>query len=76
VPEQPKMNKHSWFRDGKLRRVHDPHVAPLNALVVAWRQEGRDVPRVDPDLGGVYSRILFLHESPGPASSEGTAARS
>jgi uracil-DNA glycosylase len=24
---------------------------------------------VDPDSGGIFSRILFLHESPGPASS-------
>lgn len=51
--------------------MHGPHVGPLNALVVAWRQEGLDVPWVDPDLGGVHSRILFLHESPGPASSTG-----
>lgn len=65
------MNKHSWFREDKLSRVHDPHVAPLNALVVAWRREGLDVPWVDPDLGGIHSRILFLHESPGPASSTG-----
>jgi uracil-DNA glycosylase len=63
------MNEHSWFREGKLSRVHDPHVAPLNALVKAWRQQGRDVPWVDPDLGGIHSRILFLLESPGPASS-------
>jgi uracil-DNA glycosylase len=65
------MNKHSWFREDKLSRLHDPHVEPLNALVAAWRQEGRDVPWVDPDLGGIHSRILFLHESPGPASSTG-----
>ncbi len=62
------MNKRSWLREDKLSRVHNPHVASLNALVVAWWQEGLDVPWVDPDLGGIHSRILFLHESPGPAA--------
>jgi uracil-DNA glycosylase len=71
VAGQPKADKRSPFWEDKLSRVHDPHVAPLNALVEAWRREGRDVPWVDPDLGGVHSRILFLHESPGPASSTG-----
>lgn len=27
------------------------------------------MPWADPDSGGMHSRILFLHESPGPASS-------
>jgi SnoaL-like polyketide cyclase len=38
---------------------------------VSYRGEGRDVPWADPDLGGIYSQILFLRESPGPASSAG-----
>lgn len=66
VPEQPRMNKDPAFVAGKLGRVHDAHVQPLNALVEAWRREGRDVPWADPDLGGIYSRILFLRESPAP----------
>jgi hypothetical protein len=71
MADQPRMNRDAGFRAGKLGRVGDPHVRLLNALVERWRGEGRDVPWVDPDLGGVASRILFLHESPGPASSSG-----
>jgi uracil-DNA glycosylase len=66
---EPRMNRDSAFLADKLRRVHDPRVAPLNRLVEAWRAEGRQVPWADPDSGGVHSRILFLHESPGPAAS-------
>jgi hypothetical protein len=36
-----------------------------------WRGEHRDVPWIDPDSGGIHSRILFLLESPGPKSSTG-----
>lgn len=63
------MNADPDFLSQKLRRLRDPHVAPLNALVDLWCQQGRAVPWVDPDSGGVGSRILFLLESPGPASS-------
>jgi uracil-DNA glycosylase len=63
------MNKDALFLAGKLRRLHDPHVAPLTELIESWRGEGRPVPWADPDSGGVHSKILFLHESPGPASS-------
>src|SRR5216684_6672012 len=66
---QPRMNRDSGFLADKLSRVHDEHVRPLNVLVERWRREGRDVPWADPDLGGIHSRILFLLESPGPASS-------
>ena len=69
VPARPKMNSDPDFLAEKIGRIHDLHVAPLNALVEQWRQEGRAVPWVDPDSGGVDSRILFLLESPGPASS-------
>jgi uracil-DNA glycosylase len=71
VPAQPQMNTNSEFLAGKRSRVHDAHVEPLTVLVERWRREGRDVPWVDPDLGGIHSRILFLLESPGPASSTG-----
>jgi hypothetical protein len=63
------MNRDPGFLADKLSRVHNEHVRPLNVLVERWRREGRDVPWADPDLGGIHSRILFLHESPGPASS-------
>lgn len=65
------MNKDRRFRADKESRVLDEHVAPINTLVLAWRLEGRDVPWADPDLGGIRSRILFLHESPGPAAAAG-----
>jgi hypothetical protein len=62
------MNRDPGYLADKLKRVHDEPVRPLNAVVEQWR---RDVPWADPDLGGVHSRILFLLESPGPASSAG-----
>ena len=65
------MNRDRGYLADKLKRVHDEPAGPLNALVEQWRGEGRDVPWADPDLGGVHSRILFLLESPGPASSAG-----
>lgn len=68
---QPRMNKDAGFLAAKLARVHDPHVRPLNDLVEHWRREGHQVPYADPDSGGVRSKILFLHESPGPRSSPG-----
>jgi hypothetical protein len=49
----------------KLRRVHDPQVRPLNERVERWRREGHQVPYADLDSGGVRSRVVFLHESPG-----------
>lgn len=71
VSAQPRMNGDEAFRSAKLRRLREPHVWPLNGLVEKWVEEGRQVPWVDPDLGGIHSRILFLLESPGPASSTG-----
>jgi hypothetical protein len=63
------MNRDPVFLEGKHRCLHDPHLTPLTALIESWRKEGRLVPWADPDSGGVHSKILFLHESPGPASS-------
>lgn len=65
----PRMNRDPAFLADKQRQAHDPQIAPLNLLVEAWRAEGRQVPWADPDSGGVHSRILFLHESPGPAAA-------
>jgi hypothetical protein len=63
------MNDNRRVLVRKRRRVHEPHVQPLNELVEHWRQEGRQVPWADPDSGGIHSKILFLLESPGPAAS-------
>ena len=40
MAEGPRMNKDPEFLAAKLRRVHDPHVRPLNELVDRWRQAG------------------------------------
>jgi uracil-DNA glycosylase len=66
---RPRMNEEQAFRDAKLRRIYEPHVRPLNELVDRWRSDVRPVPYADPDSGGVHSKILFLHESPGPKAS-------
>jgi uracil-DNA glycosylase len=71
MSEQPRMNKDPEFLAGERRRVGEPHVQPLNALIEHWRQEGRKVPWADPGSGGIHSKIVFLHESPGPAASAG-----
>lgn len=63
------MNRDRAFLADKLSRIHDPHIAPLNGPVEAWHAQGMQVPWADPDSGGIHSRILFLHESPGPAAS-------
>jgi uracil-DNA glycosylase len=67
----PKMHQDRAFLAAKKRRVGEPHVLPLNDLAgrIAERT-GRDVPQADPDSGGIHSRILFLHESPGPKSPD------
>jgi hypothetical protein len=71
MPAEPCMNRDPAFLANKKSRLQDPHIAPLNALVQTWRADRIPVPWVDPDSGGVHSRILFLHESPGPAASAG-----
>jgi uracil-DNA glycosylase len=65
------MNKDPVLLAEKRRRVHEPHVRSLNTLVERWKEGGRQVPWADPDSGGIHSKILFLHESPGPAASPG-----
>lgn len=52
----------------KRRRIDDSAVAPLNALVRAWRSADttKSLPWFDPDDGGVRARLLILMESPAP----------
>ena len=69
MSEQPQMNRNPEFLARKRRRVHDPHVRPLNTLVDRWNGDRLRVPYADPDSGGIHARILFLHESPGPRAS-------
>lgn len=69
VAVRPRMNGDPAFLRAKLDRVMEPHVRPLNTLIARWNEAGRPVPWADPDSGGTASRILFLHESPGPAAA-------
>ena len=69
MSEQPQMNRNPEFLARKRRRVYDPHVRPLNALVDRWNGDRLQVPYADPDSGGIHARILFLHESPDPRAS-------
>jgi len=67
-PRLPLSRAHQ-FRDvvaDKRRRIHDPHVAPLNRLVEEINA-GREhlAPWFDPDGGGTSARVLFLLENPG-----------
>jgi hypothetical protein len=71
---EPKANGFTDVVADKLRRVCDPHVAPLNGLADAingGRGEHR-APWFDPDGGGTAARVLFLLENPGRRA---TAAR-
>jgi hypothetical protein len=64
MPDQPRMNKDPEFVAGKLRRVHDPHVQRLNALVDQWNGKrlwnGKllRAPYADPDSGGIYATAV------------------
>jgi uracil-DNA glycosylase len=69
----PKAHRFPDVVADKRRRVHDPHVAPLNRLVEEMNT-GRAhlAPWFDPDGGGTSAHVLFLHENPGRRA---TAAR-
>jgi uracil-DNA glycosylase len=61
------------FLAAKQARWFEPHVAPVNRLVSELAATtGREVPYVDPDSGGVNTRVLLLLEAP----SGGAAYRS
>lgn len=66
-----KAHRSPAFLAAKRRRLREEHVAPVQVLVDAIRQERGEasVPYVDPDSGGVCARVLFILESPaGPAA--------
>lgn len=63
---QPKANRFGDIVADKRRRIHDPHVAPLNRLAEEINEgRGHRAPWFDPDGGGTGARVLFLHENPG-----------
>jgi uracil-DNA glycosylase len=43
-----------------------PHVLPLMDFVRRLRAQGLSVPSVDPNGGGIFARVLFLQDTPGP----------
>ncbi|MFC7405726.1 uracil-DNA glycosylase [Georgenia alba] len=64
---EPKMHGDPGFLAAKQARLWEPHIAPINEFVhQIGKQVGAPVPYVDPDSGGIRSRVLFLLESPGP----------
>ena len=70
---RPRANRDSEVVKAKLARLEEPHVVPITRLVDQIRAlVGRDVPYVDPTLGGVDAEVLFLLESP----DRGAALRS
>lgn len=58
----------------KRERLYEPHVAPLNTLVEAWRREKATtrIPWFDPDDGGVNARVMILMEAPAPRTVSAT----
>lgn len=60
----------------KHKRLDEPHVGPLNALVGSWRVERstNHIPWFDPDDGGVNARVMILMESPAPTTVSETGS--
>jgi hypothetical protein len=61
--------KDTLARQQKLRRLDEPHIAPLTAFVRRIRSElgvKEGVPWFDPDDAGTQARILLVFEAPGP----------
>jgi hypothetical protein len=57
-----------------MSRIRDPHVLPITDFVDELRRERSEssIPYVDPDMGGVSARVLFLFQDPGPMASAAT----
>jgi uracil-DNA glycosylase len=71
--EGPRRHADPAFLAAKQARWFEPQIAPVNQLVnEIATSTGREVPYVDPDSGGVNSRVLRLLEAP----SGGAAYRS
>lgn len=70
---QPKAHRFADVVADKERRIHEPHVAPLNRLAGKINAErgAHLVPWFDPDGGGTSARVLFLGENPGRRAAPG-----
>lgn len=68
-PDSPKSLAHPNERAHRLALIKAPHVAPLNEMVEALRDEfgpQYQIPYFDPLDGGTSAECLFLLEAPGP----------
>jgi uracil-DNA glycosylase len=71
LSDAPRTLGHPAERDARLAMADLPHVAPLNALVAAMRDErslGAEIPLFDPLDGGIEAECLFVLEAPGPGA--------
>lgn len=69
---ETKALREEGAREQLRKRVYEPHVKPLNDYIDRLRSrlgEGFTIPYVDPNDGGVESRILVLLEAPGPQAA-------
>jgi uracil-DNA glycosylase len=65
APAGPRRHADPALLAAKQARWFEPHVAPVNQLVAEIAATtGREVPYVDPDSGGVNTRVLLLLEAP------------
>lgn len=70
---EPRLHRDAEFLAAKQARWFEPHVGPVNGLVQEIaRTVGGDVPYVDPDCGGINSRVLFVLEAPAGAAAHGS----
>ena len=73
---EPKAHRFPDVIADKLRRLFDPHVAPLNELARKINAGLEHLaPWFDPDGGGTGARVLFLLENPGRMAAEMTICR-
>jgi len=71
--DRPKSLADPSERFARLNAIREPHVAPLNRLVLHLRRvrgDARSVPYFDPADGGTRARCLFLLEAPGAKAVE------
>ncbi len=69
VSDEPYALQNKNERECRLKRLGDPHIAPLTEFVLSIRQAHRireRIPYFDPCDGGAQAKALFLLESPGP----------
>jgi hypothetical protein len=68
--EGARANRNRSVVEERLKRLGEPHIAPITDLVRRIRGKIGDerVPFVDPTLGGVNARLLFLLETPSAGS--------